>query len=181
MADAWYYWHDADVIGPFTGRALAGLAADGKLLPTDTVWLDGNEQGVLASKVKHLFPPIPAELAPPNAALAAPAGTPATTSDTIQQAVAPPVEAPSDVVGIPQGWYSGSATTATARRAVAGPGAVIIGQDGTTVKFKKKCTKCGFEDSSYKSIQITRGTTRVMFYCPKCRKSRAVEVFGHVT
>jgi transcription elongation factor Elf1 len=63
---------------------------------------------------------------------------------------------------------------------VAGKGAVIVGQDGTTVKYRKKCTTCGHEDSSWRSIPITRGTTRVSYFCPKCRRTCAVEIHGHV-
>ncbi len=32
-------------------------------------------------------------------------------------------------------------------RAVAGKGAAIISQDGTTVKFRMKCTTCGHDDA----------------------------------
>ena len=57
-------------------------------------------------------------------------------------------------------------------------GAVIVGKDGTNVKFRMKCTACGHEDSSWKTMRITRGTTRSSFYCPKCRKRRDAEIHG---
>ncbi len=57
---------------------------------------------------------------------------------------------------------------------------MIVGQDGTTVKFRKKCTTCNHEDRSWQTIPIPRGTIRVAFYCPKCRKQRQVEIHGQM-
>jgi hypothetical protein len=65
-------------------------------------------------------------------------------------------------------------------RATAGRGVVIVGQDGTSVKYRKKCTACGFEDSSWRTMPIARGTTRLSFFCPKCRKKRDGEIHGVV-
>src|SRR5207249_9160965 len=64
-------------------------------------------------------------------------------------------------------------------RAVAGKGAVIVGQDGTTVKYRKKCTACGFEDSCWHSMRITPGVTGSAFFCPKCKKRREVQIQGY--
>ena len=77
MADRWYYAHGARRLGPFTARELSGLAAAGKLLPADTVWKEGMEKGVLAEKVKHLFPQAQAGAGPTDAA-----GISPTTSTT---------------------------------------------------------------------------------------------------
>jgi hypothetical protein len=168
MADEWYYWHDTEVLGPFSGRLLAGLAAAGKLLPTDTVWKEGIERGVPASSVKHLFPETPANSAPPTEA----PSSPVVTADA------------SAIAGeTPLPWFSGASPQPQTRtaRAVAGKGAVIVGQDGTTVKYRKKCTMCGHEDSSWRAISITRGTTRVSYFCPKCRRTCAVEIHGYVS
>jgi ribosomal protein S14 len=162
MADEWYYWHDAGILGPFTASRLADLAAAGRILPTDTVWRPGDEGGVPASTVDHLFPE------PPAAASTSEPATPAEPAAKPAEAVRPT-------------WDSGSSGPTTTRRAVAGKGALIVGQDGKTVKFRMKCTTCGHEDSSYRSLTITRGTMRVSFYCPKCRHARAVEVHGHVS
>ena len=167
MADEWYYWHETDILGPFTGDRLADLALAGRILPTDTVWKGDVEAGVPASKVKHLF-------AAPTVVLVEPVTAgPATqaASSTAQPAGQTEIRS----------WDAGSSTSKTARRAVAGKGAVIVGQDGTTVKYRKKCTTCGYEDSSYKSAPITRGTNRVSFFCPKCRRTCAVEIHGHVS
>ncbi len=185
MADQWYYWHEAEVLGPFSGRLLVDLAAEGKILPTDIVWREGTEQGVAASLVKHLFAAAPAAVtapAEPSSATdpsATPAAEPITRND--EPAAKPPGEISDAVKEMPQSWFSGAPTARTMRRATAGRGTTLIGQDGTTVKFRMKCTTCGHEDSSYRSLPITRGTTRVSFYCTKCRKNCQVEIQGHVS
>jgi hypothetical protein len=166
MADDWYYWHDADILGPFTAERLADLALAGRILPTDTVWQGDIEAGVPASRVKHLF--------------SASAGTP------VGQVLPPAVIATPVIVETAEQtnsptWDSVSSASKATRRAVAGKGTMIVGQDGTTVKYRKKCTTCGHEDSSYKSLPITRGMTRVSFFCPKCRRTCAVEIHGHVS
>ena len=63
--------------------------------------------------------------------------------------------------------------------AVAGKGAVIVSQDGATVKYRMKCTTCGHEDASWKSIPIPHGTARSGFFCRKCRKRRDAEIHGY--
>jgi hypothetical protein len=57
---------------------------------------------------------------------------------------------------------------------------MIVGQDGTNVKYRMKCTGCGYEDTSWKTVAITRGTTRLSFFCPKCRRRRDGEIHGVV-
>jgi hypothetical protein len=161
MAEAWYYWHDAAILGPFTAERLADLALAGRILPIDTVWKGDIEAGIPASRVKHLFP----------ASAAIPAGT--VSGPTVESASTPNEIAERTISPT---WDSVSSTSKTTRRAVAGKGALIVGQDGTTVKYRKKCTTCGHEDSSYQSLPITRGMTRVTFFCPKCRKTCAVEI-----
>lgn len=68
--------------------------------------------------------------------------------------------------------------TGVQRRAVAGPGAVICGQDGKTVRYLKRCTTCGKEDRSTSTAVIVPGAMRFGFFCPKCRRRRAVEMHG---
>jgi len=63
-------------------------------------------------------------------------------------------------------------------RATALRGAVIINQDGESVRYKKKCTKCGHEDQSRIGMRIRQGVTSEHFFCPKCRKSCAVAIQG---
>ena len=61
-------------------------------------------------------------------------------------------------------------------RAIGVKGAVIVSQDGTNAKYKKKCSVCSHEDVSWHSLRITPGTVRAVFYCPKCSKKRDVEI-----
>lgn len=161
MTSQWYYGRGSDISGPVTDRELFDLAARGEIVPTDTVWRDEIEEGVRAGIVKDLFPvgesPVPAAEAP--VAL--------TEVPEVAKAAEP---APTPLVPAP----------ARSGRASAGKGAVILSQDGKTVKFRGKCTTCGREESSYKSIPIPRGTTRAGFFCTKCRKRRDVEIHGIV-
>jgi len=75
----------------------------------------------------------------------------------------------------PLGYFRPQVST---RRAVAGPGAIITGQDGKTVRFLKKCTTCGKQDRSTSSATIVRGTMRSGFFCPTCKRRRPVEIQG---
>lgn len=68
--------------------------------------------------------------------------------------------------------------TVRKRRAVVVSGAVIVNQDGTVVRYRKKCTKCGQEDGNTASMPIPSGMTRASFFCPKCRKLRDVQIQG---
>jgi hypothetical protein len=67
---------------------------------------------------------------------------------------------------------------AVKRLAVGLKGAVILGQDGYAVHYRKKCCQCGFEDTCRSTMRIGQGLTRVHFFCPKCRKSRDVQIQG---
>jgi hypothetical protein len=53
-----------------------------------------------------------------------------------------------------------------------------MSQDGTHVKFRKKCLRCGYPDTSLTTMPIRSGVTRVNFFCPKCKKSQQVEIQG---
>lgn len=156
MADEWFYWHEADVLGPFSGQQLVALAAAGDILPDDIVWREGVERGVPAHKVQHLFAepsPVAAATTPAEAAPAAPVPEPVKPS-----------------------WDGGRASTSGRGRATAGKGTIIVGQDGKNVKFRMKCTTCNTEDSSWQTMAIARGTTRRTYYCKKCRKRCSVEI-----
>lgn len=174
MQKLWYYGRGDDISGPVTGRELAELANLGRIILTDTIWLDGNEDGVAAETVKNLFPEeaitivpeiavvVPLEILPGLPEIALPEIVIAPTPAIPVEPVVPyPVHAPKK------------------GRAVAGKGAMIVGQDGKTVKFRMKCSECKHEDSSWKSIAIPRGTHRAHFYCPKCRKKRDAEINGY--
>jgi ribosomal protein S27AE len=57
-------------------------------------------------------------------------------------------------------------------------GGVLSSQDGTRVKFRKTCLRCGYADTSMTTMPIRSGVTRANFFCPKCKKSQQVEVQG---
>jgi hypothetical protein len=149
------------------------LAACGSILPTDTVWKEGVERGVAASKVKHLFAPVPVSV--PTAE--APAVQPEAPPPVVQPE---PTEAKADVPLAPPVPAAAATWQVPARkgRATAGRGAVLVGQDGVTVKFRKKCTTCGHLDASWTTAPIRNGIMRAGFYCIKCRKHRDIEVHG---
>jgi hypothetical protein len=196
MADRWYYAHGEDRKGPFSGQQMKDLASRGEILPTDTVWKEGVAQGALAGKVKNLFQP-----AHPPPAGAAPAPAPAAA---LAEALPPPVQPDSSVLAAetkagraeapPAGGAETASEGATAAarrpaaeqprakkgRAVAGKGAILQGQDGVNVRFRKKCTECGHEESALTTMPIRQGIMRSPFYCRKCRKSRDVEIQGYL-
>jgi hypothetical protein len=64
------------------------------------------------------------------------------------------------------------------RIAVGLKGALVLSQDGYRVLYRKKCSQCGFEDTGRSTMLISTGTTRSHFFCPKCRKSREVQIQG---
>ncbi len=96
MADQWYFAWGQHKFGPFTTLEMKELAASGRLQPADTVWKEGVATGVLASRVKNLFPnrnppstpvPLPPETAvKPEAPVPAPdeaASPPASVYQTV--------------------------------------------------------------------------------------------------
>ena len=179
MADSWYYARGDKRNGPFSGRQLRDLADAGNILGTDTVYKTGVEQGMLATKVKHLFPQI--EPMPPVIAKSLPAELPPVEVAAIEP---PPVglteETPPPIMPEGESHQSKPFQEPPARRrtASAGKGAIMMGQDGTNVRFKKQCTTCQHIDSSSISMKITQGIMRAGFFCPKCRKRREVELRG---
>jgi hypothetical protein len=92
MADQWYFASDNEKFGPFSAAQLMEAAALGRLRPTDTVWKEGMEKGVLAAKVKNLFPdykakalspmPIVPELKEPSSSLKPSNSLASSTSNT---------------------------------------------------------------------------------------------------
>ncbi len=67
---------------------------------------------------------------------------------------------------------------ATRGRVVGLKGAVITYQDGIIVKYRKKCIVCGFEADGCHTMLIRKGVTTAVFYCPKCRLTRGVQIQG---
>jgi hypothetical protein len=188
MPDQWYYKHDAEKLGPFSSAQLLELATAGKIQPTDTVFKAGIDTGVPAAKVKRLFPATQADTAP-----VAKVDTPPPPPAPVPVAPPPPEEAPAAAPHSPLRGRSeplskdpAPPTSSTGMpkvqtrkgRATAGQGAIIVSQDGTTVQYIKKCIKCGHADASKSRMPIKHGTTRIGYYCPKCRKLRPVEIQG---
>jgi hypothetical protein len=63
-------------------------------------------------------------------------------------------------------------------RATAVKGAILISQDGEVVQYRKKCLKCGYENTTRSSMPIRNVVSTASFFCPKCRKSGAVVIRG---
>jgi hypothetical protein len=182
MADKWYFAQDGVTHGPYSAGQLKEEAAQGRLLPQDTVWKEGLDKRVLASRVQHLFaapisPPVPApapqpEPVPPPAVEAAPPAGAAIPDDSglvpLVNAPAPPAkaEAPSRRHEAPK------------KRVLHIKGGILSSQDGTTVKFRKQCPKCGYLDTSITTMLIPNGCARPNFFCPRCKRGQQVEVQG---
>ncbi len=192
MQTQWFYGQVGHKLGPYTDFELRALAVAGKILDTDTVWKEGVERGVLATKVKNLYPPaaphqpgmeIEAPLNQPAARELAPIDAPP-AEPTPAALVAPASGNPApekQAIGLaPASSYEPPVTKKPARkkRAMAIQGARITSQDGINVQFTKICIKCGYEDPGRTTMPITQGMARITFYCPKCRKARAVEIQG---
>lgn len=161
MSNRWFYAHaDNARLGPYTADEMRSLAISGDILRTDTIWVNDRPKGVLATRVQDLFPAAPVVLAPPPAPVVIDIPAPAV--------LAPPPPAPRVLPPVIE----------KKRRAIAGAGASIVGQDGTVVRFRKKCTTCKHEDSSYTTMKIITGTMNANFFCPKCRKRRDVQLRG---
>ncbi len=245
MADQWFFAWDGQQFGPFSAVRLRELATLGRLQPQDTVWKDGTEKRVMASRVRHLFGAPPAEAlaaqadvlavqeppsspqAPDREAGPAPIGAaegevlpPPATDQAIPEEqripdglallavpgqaewaprVSPP---PASAPGSTPGADQGPATTPAKDRAPGGPaaasphqpgppkklarkwhatgvkGAVIVGQDNDSVRYRKKCGRCGHEDACTNSMPVRNGVTSGTFFCPKCKKTGQVVIQG---
>ena len=203
MKDQWYFAWDKERHGPFSAAQLKELGALGKVQPTDTVWKEGIEKGVLAAQVKDLFPDPPAEALPAKETVTV-ANEPGTLDEQLQEIVPDGlmltvipeqtdlVFADSPALINSPGSYQMEAQALKASRAItnhyqppvrkgraiAVKGAVIIGQDGGNVQYRKKCSKCAYEDTCRSSMPIRNGVSRQRFFCPKCRKLGEVVIQG---
>ncbi len=194
--------------GPYSAAQLRELATSARLRPTDTLWKEGMESPVLLSKVKNLFPSltITNDSAPKvaSSSLTTVSEMQSVNSSGEGLSEASPVlsaagEIPSDPGMVPLSsspWTDLTETDEPAqavasekpavkepekvvtRRAVGIRGAIILGQDGHSVHFRKKCTQCSHEDTCRSTMLIGNGLTRTHFFCPKCRKSREVQIQG---
>ena len=188
MPDEWYYAHDTNRIGPFSGQQLRDLANLGRILRTDTIWKEGVEKGALASKVKHLFSLPQVSVSGPVTKVSALSQLPASTPlvekclPVVESEPSPPKEVP------PSGQFVSENTVAASNqpsvtpkparkgRAVATQGADIVSQDGIKAKYRRKCTVCGHKDLALQTVIISNKMTNAKFYCPKCKKSRDVTI-----
>jgi hypothetical protein len=183
MSTLWYYAHDEKKLGPFSPGQLKEMAAAGTILPMDTVWMEGVEKGVLASRVKHLFAPAAAKSTQPIDD-ASPAATIAASPlvEPTSPAVSPPPEIIVNTSLIPLESYAIKAQSKAPEkpprkgRAFAMKGADIEGQDGVNARYRKKCIECGHKDSASHVILLSNRVHKENFFCPKCRKRRDVEI-----
>ncbi len=198
MADKWYYANDQERLGPFSSAQLKELATIGQLVPTHTVWKEGIEKGVLAAKVKNLFPATQGDSPPPAAAVVPSTCLPAQAVRSVPVLAneSPPPRSPASAenqgpalqaapgedqkLQSKNGPKQNQPSAKRLFRVVGSSGAVILGHDGTYVRYKKKCPKCGQEDSSVKTMAIRSGVNRDRFFCQKCRKLQQVEIHGAV-
>jgi hypothetical protein len=67
MADAWYFGWGNRRFGPFSEAQLMDLAERGRVQPSDIIWKEGIEKGLLAGNVKNLFRPPPVDTVAPAA------------------------------------------------------------------------------------------------------------------
>lgn len=183
MSTLWFYAHDEKKLGPFSQRQLKELAVAGAILPMDTVWQEGVEKGVLASRVKNLFVRAAAKTAQSidDARQAAVAG-PFPPAEATPPTASPTLEIDGNVTLVPLESYAAKAQPKAAKqppkrgRAFAVKGADIEGQDGVNARYRKKCIECGHKDSSSHVILISNKVHKENFFCPKCRKRRDVEI-----
>lgn len=200
MAHQWYYTRGSEKLGPFTARQLKDLADAGEIVPTDTIWRDGFEQGVSAARVEHLFSAVQLQAVATVSAMADSVSAPGHThhageiqgagpedsglvaADPVTETLAnlpgeptTPAEQKPAAPTVPPGTVPEKPKTG---RAMAIKGAIIVSQDGVALQYRKVCVKCGHQDASKARMQIRNGVTRVTFFCPKCRKLGPVEIQG---
>jgi hypothetical protein len=204
MADQWYYARGGTTFGPFSAAQLKELAAAGQIQAQDGVWKEGMDRRVPAAKVKQLFPERPR----PAAATASPPSAPAAETtrppgDKASEATVPaerPADsaAPERVAGEDAGPTPAAEDQPAAQVAAEPPpapkpppqevkrvkrvlsvkGGDLVTQDGEKVKYRKRCLKCNQPDTGVSTMPIRPGTTRVMYFCPKCKKSQLTEVYA---
>lgn len=59
-------------------------------------------------------------------------------------------------------------------------GCVIVEDQGSRIRYKKKCEKCGWVDgSTVNDYAPMKGSTRESsFYCPECKVTQKVRIQG---
>ena len=204
MAIKWYFGRDEAKDGPFTASQMQALAASGELRPTDTVWKEGVERGVVATRVAHLFTgthpspppvadgtavivPVPAPVAPSSAPPSATESLPPPDSLPDDANLEPINEAPAAEKPAADPKTEEKEAPAKRppprqevrkRRVVSIKGGILVSQDGVSMRFRKTCVKCNHQDTSVATMHIPLGNGRSAFFCPRCRKSQPVEIQG---
>lgn len=204
MAVQWFYGADHARLGPFTASQLRDLKVRGQLQPTDMVWKEGVKNGLRAGAIHGLFESttttavavqtidLPILSPVVEEPVLAPVATdvPVAAQDQVQEIIpeslvltaisedevsALPVEtAP---VALPvTAPPRAKPPVVRMKRAVVECGAVIVSQDGERVRFRKKCVRCGFEESTNSVMRLMPGVNRQLFFCPKCRKQVGVSI-----
>ena len=183
MSTLWYYAHDEKKLGPFSQRELKEMAVSGTIQPMDTVWREGVEKGVLASRVRYLFVGAAVKSAP---TIAGPLLAAAAFASPPVEAAAPPANPSPEIVVntslVPLESYTPKpqpkAPEKPSRRgrAIALKGADILSQDGTNARYRRKCSECGHNDSASHMIVLSNKLIKENFFCPKCHKRRDVAI-----
>src|SRR5581483_8936101 len=152
MAERYFYTHAATDHGPYSAGQMRAIANAGQILTTDLVWKEGTTQRVAASQIRNLYPAV----AP---VIAVPPLTAGSVTGTDGAAFAPPPAAASGAVPlVPAAPHKPSDAHERPKRVTTIRGGTLCGQDGTTVRFKKKCEKCGHEDQTRSSAAIRVGS-----------------------
>lgn len=208
MAELLYVARGDMTLGPFTPHQVREFAASGKLRPTDTIWKDGMAKPELATKFKNLMPAGPIALAEDGPVTEVDAPTPSPDESShpsgAETALAPSTTSHSDGQitlaasnsAMPAAEVDPSVQeqpgteekklppvpdkAAPKFHLVAVQGAVVVSQNGVSAHYKKKCITCGFVEAKQTNVRIIRGTTRTNFFCPKCKKTKPVELKGRL-
>jgi Tfp pilus assembly protein FimV len=193
MTEQYYYAQGVHEFGPFSALQMRELAAAGRILPADLIWQSGTTRKVSAANVGNLFAgqtaSAPAETMPAAESEphepASPAASEEIPADLAGAAdPAPEEEATRLEPAAPEIPLTHSSRTASQqfhprkKRVVSIKGAILMGQDGVEVKYRKKCRVCGHEDNCRSTAKIPQGTLRGTFYCPTCRRVQTVEIVG---
>jgi hypothetical protein len=188
MLEQWYYAHAQQEYGPFSAAQMKECAASGQIQPGDEVWKQGLTWRVSATKVKGLFAPAAVSTPPVTIAPAATSTLSSPPSATAAAPLPPLPDRPAargaterdaeSVLAAPKNEASPPQPETRTRRVISIKGGALMNQDGVVVRYRKHCQKCSYKDTSMTTMPIRPGTTRVNFFCPKCRKSQQVEVHG---
>lgn len=204
MAVQWFYGTDQARLGPFSASQLRELKVRGELQPTDMVWKEGVKNGLPAGDIHGLFesttttavaeqivnPPILSPVVEEAALAPVATEVPESAQEQVheiipesleltaiseEEALALPVESPPIALPVPAPLRA-KPPVVRMKRAVAECGAIIVSQDGERVRFRKKCVRCGFEESINSVMRLMPGVNRQLFFCPKCRKQVGVSI-----